>query len=161
MLRAIGTILVTASLLGCADDHEWHGDTGFTDDERAMIESAAIEMSVRTGSRRPAIVWDGDQGFDLTIRKSAPPDQADKEWWEVPGNQTHRKRLFAESTTIYLHPGVKGPLFRAVAAHEFAHSMGLPHHPGYGLMSEHWNAGEWTEDDQKSCEQTGVCNGEK
>jgi len=151
----LSTILVQAACMLPADQPDpptpFHGDTAFTDSERAVVEDAATIMAQRTGAPRIQITWDGIYSGPRRILREHPPNKdASGEYVWTP----------EYGHTIYISPEVPlyAPLyFKPVVMHEIGHYYGLKHHKGPGLMAEPSAWDLWNEADIDVCRQAGWC----
>jgi hypothetical protein len=141
LLLALVCLLALPSC--AAQPDSFAGALDFTVKERAAIASGNAWVAAHTGTPPVAIRWEKpDVGERRILRVDQPAGTLGS----------------SSPTCIALDPFQGGDRLAAVAAHEFAHVLGIAHHAGRGLMNPTVPAAlEWTVDDQQACEDAGVC----
>lgn len=150
-LALVGCVAVEC-LVGCAPDHTWHGDTSFTLEERAAIETANEWLASRLGDDAYAIVWDlppGDEAPAYSIRNGRVPAPF------MATREHHRIRI---DTSMFSPGPYRIGALTQVTAHEFGHERGMEHHEGEGLMNPiEDTALHWTSLDEDECKRVSAC----
>lgn len=128
------------ALVSCGGTPPWHGDQTFTPAERAEVEAGYAWIAARVGEDPAPIVWDaphGDHGDGRIARVTAGF-----------GSREEDGKVFV----LVAQPEA----IRAIAAHEFGHFFGLGH-TETGVMRPVGASLEWTDENQRACEELGVC----
>ncbi len=142
-------------VLGGCGSNVWHGETSFTEDERAEIEAGNTWLTFHMGLPADVIVWDLPPGGDApmySIRDGAVPSP------EIARRYSHHRiRFDREQFSAYPHDE-RMRRYRVLAAHEFGHDHGMRHHAGPGVMNELVDINAvWTLQDIAECCRVGEC----
>lgn len=139
----IASLLFTLGCSGATPPspcRQWHVSKAFSDQEFATVVNSAI----RWNSAVDHVVLGVDQGAEVLCRVLPMTG-------EIKPETTVGHYSYVEIYLLHTEPKV----FEIAAMHEFGHSLGLGHIPGYGIMSAVQGSDKITEGDVGEAKKAG------
>lgn len=160
MYKLLALFAITLSACGAYDPQAWHADSSFTQEERKIITDAEAWASDRMKVPSVGVIFDVPHEDNDHFIKKTIWRRSHEAYWGEDGCKGGATTVLGGKVMFICMRDDQKPYRGALAAHEFAHSMGIHDHldPSVaGLMNPVPVEMVWTEADQKLCDKCGAC----
>jgi len=159
-LFALSLLLLPSCSSFDKEPESWRADSSFTTEERKILADAEVWVAGKMGRASSGIIFDvPHEDYDRLAKKTIWK-RSRESYWGPDGCQGGASTWLGWKTMYICIREDQKQYRAALAAHEFAHAMGIDSHlepMESGLMNPVPVELVWTEADQKLCDKLGAC----